>query len=144
MFSHEVLNSKNWETIFSEYKISLTKLIFKVYNDLTPACMAEVINKRITKYTPPKSHQLNTPRYHTNIMKRSISHRGAVLCNNIAYKCKNAKSDNVKALLTEAKKLASFKNFSFNITSSETTTNMLDDFIYVWYTATGSHNYMCY
>ena len=65
-----------WTTIEQHFKLSVVKLMFKIYHDLTPACMSTItIDKRKSKHSLSGANILNVPRF----MKQSIAYRGATL-----------------------------------------------------------------
>ena len=66
--SYDVLLLANWKSIYTHYKLALLKLIYKIYNNITPGSMTTMIEQRQTKYSLRKKHQLTTPRYSTKTM----------------------------------------------------------------------------
>ncbi|KAL9982072.1 hypothetical protein ACROYT_G010864 [Oculina patagonica] len=50
MPSEEVLEKAKWDSIFYKYKLGLAKLVYKVYNDLTPPDMRHIIVKAENKH----------------------------------------------------------------------------------------------
>ena len=48
--SQDVLKEAKWDSLFFMYKLSLVKLIYKIYNDLAPISMSHTIVKPHNKY----------------------------------------------------------------------------------------------
>ena len=46
----KVSKEAKWNTLFYRYKLSLVKLIYKIYGDLTPSTMSHIIEKNGSKY----------------------------------------------------------------------------------------------
>ena len=84
MSTQEVLSRSKWTTLEHHYKLSVVKLIFKIYHELTPACMSTIIDKWKSKYSLRGVNILSVPRFNTRFMKQSIAYQGATLWNAIA------------------------------------------------------------
>ena len=63
------------------YKISLTKLMYKIHNNLTPDAMSAIItnNDNIKRYQLRKKLKIDVPHFNTNYMRNSVARRGAIV-----------------------------------------------------------------
>ena len=86
MSTLEVLSRSKWTTLEHHYQLSVVKLTFKIYHDLTPACMSTIIDKRKSKHSLRGVNILSVPRFNSRFMKQSIAYRGATLWNAMARK----------------------------------------------------------
>ena len=66
------------------YKMRLAKLIYKIYNDLTPLNMSHVIVKSDNKYNLRNANKVTVPYFETYYMKHSIAHRGSIVWNTLS------------------------------------------------------------
>ena len=90
MPSTEVLDRAKWDTLRNTYKLSILKLIYKIYHNDSPSCMARLVTKFQHSYNFRKKHLLIPPSFNTNSMKLSTSYRGAVLWNLLPRECHEA------------------------------------------------------
>ena len=90
MPSTEVLDRAKWDTLRNTYKLSILKLIYKIYHNDSPSCMARLVTKFQHSYNFRKKHLLILPSFNTNSMKLSTSCRGAVLWNLLPRECHEA------------------------------------------------------
>ena len=90
MPSTEVLDRAKWDTLRNTYKLSILKLIYKIYHNDSPSCMARLVTKFQHSYNFRKKHLLIPPSFNTNPMKLSTSYRGAVLWNLLLQECHEA------------------------------------------------------
>ena len=86
----EVLDRAKWDTLRNTYKLSILKLIYKIYHNDSPSCMARLVTKFQHSYNFRKKHLLIPPSFNTNSMKLSTSYRGAVLWNLLPRECHQA------------------------------------------------------
>ena len=85
MPSAEVLASAKWDTLRTRYKLSILKLIYKIFHNVSPSCMSIHISKLQPSYNLRRRHLIVIPSFRTNIMKSSIAYRGAILWNHFNY-----------------------------------------------------------
>ena len=90
MPSTEVLDRAKWDTLRNTYKLLILKLIYKIYHNDSPSCMARLVTKFQHSYNFRKKHLLIPPSFNTNSMKLSTSYRGAVLWNLLPRECHEA------------------------------------------------------
>ena len=77
----KVLARAKWDTLRTRYKLSILKLIYKMFHNVSPSCMSLHVSKFQSSYNFRKNHQLVTPSFKTNIMKFSIAYKGAIIWN---------------------------------------------------------------
>jgi len=92
MPSAEVLARTKWDTLRTRYKLSILKLISKMFHNVSPSCMSIHISKFQPSYNLRRSHLIVIPSFRTNIMKSSIAYRGAILWNHVTGECRKAVS----------------------------------------------------
>ena len=132
MSKAEVVNQVKWPSLVFMYKISLAKLMYKIYNDLTPVVMSATIiqnNGNNKRYHLRKHLKLDIPRFNTYYMRNSVASRGAIVWNTLVPEL-NDSIDNIKKYVNMAKKLKALLNLDFNCTSPQTLNNRKEDFKY--------------
>ena len=79
------------------YKISLAKLMYKIYNNLTLDAMSAIIknNDNIKRCQLRKNLKIDVPSFNTNYMRNSVACRGAIVWNTLVPQL-NDDIDNVK------------------------------------------------
>ena len=92
MPSAEVLARSKWDTLRTRYKLSILKLIYKMFHNVSPSCMSIHISKLQSSYNLRRSHLIVIPFLRTDVMKSSIAYRGAILWNHLPGKCRKAVS----------------------------------------------------
>ena len=92
MPSAEVLARAKWNTLRTRYKLSILKLIYKMFHNVSPSCMSTHISKFQPSYNLRRSHLIVIPSFRTNIMKSFIAYRGAILWNHLPGECRKAVS----------------------------------------------------
>ena len=64
------------------YKLGIAKLIYKVYNNITPPSMSHIIVKHYLKHGLRNSNnKVVAPRFKTDIMRHSVAYRDSVIWN---------------------------------------------------------------
>ena len=61
MPSTEVLDRAKWDTLRNTYKLSILKLIYKIYHNDSPSCMARLVTKFQHSYNIRKKTFINFP-----------------------------------------------------------------------------------
>ena len=61
MPSTEVLDRGKWDTLRNTYKLSILKLIYKIYHNDSPSCMARLVTKFQHSYNFRKKTFINSP-----------------------------------------------------------------------------------
>ena len=128
----DVMDKVKWPSLSSMYKKSLAKLMYKVYNNMTPEAMLGIIdnnNHRNKRHQLRHQLKLNVPRFSTYYMRNSIARRGALVWNSLVPEI-NDNIDNVKKFAKMASKSKSLKNLDFNCISPQTLNYMDEDFKY--------------
>ena len=75
---HSALKTANWDSLFDNYKVKITTLIYNIYNRITPPCLEHIIQRIEFKYDLRHQHRVNVQRFETYYMKYSISYRGSI------------------------------------------------------------------
>ncbi len=130
MPSEEVLEKAKWDSIFYKYKLGLAKLVYKVYNDLTPPDMRHIIVKAENKHGLRNGYKVVVPRFFTNFMKNSIAYRGSVIWNALSQRL-HGKTSNFKSFFNIVKGKNILKNISFEALSTQTV--RLNDDVFKFY-----------
>ena len=117
----EVVNKVKWPSLAFMYKISIAKLMYKIYNDLTPVVMSTIIqnNGNNKRYHLRKHLKLDVPRFNTYYMRNSVASRGAIVWNTLVLKL-NDSIDNIKKYVNMVKKSKALQNLDFNCTLPQT------------------------
>ena len=92
MPSAKVLARAKWDALRTRYKLSILKLISKMFHNVSPSYRSIHISKFQPSYDLRRSHLIAIPSFRTNIMKSSIAYRGAILWNHLPGKCRKAVS----------------------------------------------------
>ena len=79
--SVDILSELKWDSLFFIYKMRLAKLVYKIYNDLTPLSMSHVIVKSDNTYSIRNANKVMVPHFETYYMKHSIADRGSIVWN---------------------------------------------------------------
>ena len=93
MSKADVMKKANWSSLAFMYKISSTKLMHKIHNNLTPDAVSAIIknNHNIKRYQLKKNLKIDVPRLNRN----SVARRGAIVWNTLIPQL-NDDIDNVK------------------------------------------------
>ena len=73
MSKADVMKKANWSSPPFMYKISLAKLMYKIYNNLTPDAMSAMIksNDNIKRYQLRKNLKIDVRSFNANYMRNS-------------------------------------------------------------------------
>ena len=131
MSNADVMKKANWSSLAFMYKISLAKLMYKIYNNLTPDAMSAIIknNDNIKRYQLRKKLKIDVPRFHTNYMRNSVARRGAIVWNTLVPQL-NDDIDNVKKYAIMARRSKTLLHLDFDCISPQTLTRWEKDFKY--------------
>ena len=127
--SEDVLKEAKWNTLFHRYKVSLAKLIYKIYYELTPPNMSQIIEKNHSKYNLRSKNKVIVPRFNTYFMKHSIAHRGSILWNALSVHCSEDCFQSVQRFCRMVSKNATLQRMDFNALSVQSIPNFMPDFI---------------
>ena len=86
-------------------KISLAKLIYKIYNDLASISISYIIAKPLNKHSFTSTNRHVVPRFNTYFMKHSIAHGGSIVWNALSVQYDVEKLQSVKSYWKLAKKV---------------------------------------
>ena len=93
--SNHLLSTLDWERLFLRRKKQKALMMFKTMNGLAPDYLQSLFSQRHSVYNLRDSEgKLTLPKPNTNYLKRSFSHSGAMLWNNLPKCRKNAVSFN--------------------------------------------------
>ncbi len=115
MSSTEVLDRAKWDALRNTYKLSTLKLIYRIYHNDSPSCMARLVTKFQHSYNFRNEHLLIPPSFKTNIIKLSTSYRGAVLWNLLPAECHEAMSLRSFVTMTNKSNIIKKKNNFSNL-----------------------------
>ena len=131
MSNADVMKKANWSSLAFMYKISLAKLMYKIYNNLTPDAMSAIIknNDNTKRYQLRKKLKIDVPRFNTNYMRNSVARRGAIVWNTLVPQL-NDNIDNVKKYAIMARRSKTLLHLDFDCISPQTLTRREEDFKY--------------
>ena len=131
MSNADVMKKANWSSLAFMYKISLAKLMYKIYNNLTPDAMSAIIknNDNIKRYQLRKKLKIDVPRFNTNYMRNSVARRGAIVWNTLVPQL-NDDIENVKKYAIMARRSKTLLHLDFDCISPQTLTRWEEDFKY--------------
>ena len=131
MSNVDVMKKANWSSLAFMYKISLAKLMYKIYNNLTPDAMSAIIknNDNTKRYQLRKKLKIDVPRFNTNYMRNSVARRGAIVWNTLVPQL-NDDIDNVKKYAIMARRSKTLLHLDFDCISPQTLTRREEDFKY--------------
>mgnify|MGYP000586229436 FL=1 len=101
------------------YKISLAKLMYKIYNNLTLDAMSAIIknNDNIKRCQLRKNLKIDVPSFNTNYMRNSVACRGAIVWNTLVPQL-NDDIDNVKKYAIMARRPKALLLLDFDLPSN--------------------------
>ena len=103
-------------------KISLAKLIYKIYNYFASISISYIIAKPLNKHSFTSTNRLVVPRFNTYFMKHSIAHGGSIVWNAVQYDVDKLQS--VTSHWKLAKKVDTVHRMRFNALSVQSIPNL--------------------
>ena len=102
------------------YKISLAKLMYKIYNNLTPDAISGMIknNDNIKRYQLRKNLKIDVPSFNANYMRNSVACREAIVWNTLVPQL-NDDIDNVKKYAIMARRSTALLLLDFECISPQ-------------------------